>query len=381
MTNDKIFIENYQSIVRNLLGENLKETPLQNIVISPYSILYLLSIVALSTDNNTKDEITQFLSCKQNQQITGYSDCDDSCTDSSGDFCDYLLSVQRFLDECKELSVSNAICAKSLFSKSIKKEFVHKLSKQHKCNVFASDHVADDVNKWVKKNTKGMINSLLDPSADFNACFLNAIAFISEWATPYENDDIYEDDFTNADGTVSTVEMLRSTEKKFVVDENFYGFVKDYKNNNFSFMALLPKNKANVSLLIKSLEKINFTKLYSQSSRKKVYVTMPEFKYSFSNELTDFCKRHGINELFTPAADFSPMCSAPLMADSILHKAYIELDRKGTKAAAVTGMVVVAGCAPMMEDYKEVILDRPFVYAIIHNKTGLPIFTGITNKL
>ena len=108
---------------------------------------------------------------------------------------------------------------------------------------------------------------------------------------------------------------------------------------------------------------------------------MPEFKYSFSNELTDFCKRHGINELFTPAADFSPMCSAPLMADSILHKAYIELDRKGTKAAAVTGMVVVAGCAPMMEDYKEVILDRPFVYAIIHNKTGLPIFTGVTNKL
>lgn len=66
--------------------------------------------------------------------------------------------------------------------------------------------------------------------------------------------------------------------------------------------------------------------------------------------------------------------------DAIIHKARIEADRKGTKAAAVTAMFAVAGCAPSF-DLKNVELTRPFIYAIMHNETGLPVFTGIVNKL
>ena len=66
--------------------------------------------------------------------------------------------------------------------------------------------------------------------------------------------------------------------------------------------------------------------------------------------------------------------------ESIIHKAHFEVDRKGTKAAAVIMGVVCAGCAPMMEDFKTICLDRPFVYAIVHNETGLPVFAGIMNK-
>lgn len=66
--------------------------------------------------------------------------------------------------------------------------------------------------------------------------------------------------------------------------------------------------------------------------------------------------------------------------ESIIHKAHFEVDRKGTKAAAVTMGVVCAGCAPMMEDFKTICLDRPFVYAIVHNEMGLPVFAGIMNK-
>jgi len=93
------------------------------------------------------------------------------------------------------------------------------------------------------------------------------------------------------------------------------------------------------------------------------------------------CKLYfGINEIFSNLADFSPFSSARLKMDSIIHKARIEVDRNGTKAAAVTMDIVCAGCAPRF-DYKIVELNRPFVYAIIHTKTGLPVFTGIVNKL
>jgi len=95
--------------------------------------------------------------------------------------------------------------------------------------------------------------------------------------------------------------------------------------------------------------------------------------------LTGLFKDMGVSTLFTPEADFSPMSSEWLKVDSIVHKAHIEVDRKGTKAAAVTMAFVVAGCAPSM-DLKSVVLDRPFVYAIMNTETKLPVFVGLYNK-
>ena len=74
------------------------------------------------------------------------------------------------------------------------------------------------------------------------------------------------------------------------------------------------------------------------------------------------------------------MSSEWLKMAAIIHKARIEVDRHGTKAAAVTMGIVYAGAAPRF-DYKIVELDRPFVYAIMHNETGLPVFTGVVNML
>lgn len=68
-----------------------------------------------------------------------------------------------------------------------------------------------------------------------------------------------------------------------------------------------------------------------------------------------------------------------LKVDSIVHKAHIEVDRKGTKAAAVTMAFVVAGCAPL-GGFKSVVLNRPFVYAIMNRETKLPVFAGIYNQ-
>ena len=70
------------------------------------------------------------------------------------------------------------------------------------------------------------------------------------------------------------------------------------------------------------------------------------------------------------------------MVDSIIQKAAIKVNRAGTKAAAVSAAFVVAGCAPIFEETKDIYFERPFVYAIINTENGgLPIFTGVVNKL
>ena len=111
-----------------------------------------------------------------------------------------------------------------------------------------------------------------------------------------------------------------------------------------------------------------------------VETVMPEFKFEYARELKPLCKALGIKEVFTDKADFSPASREPLKVDAILHKAHVEVDRKGTKAAAVTMAGLVCAGAAVMEEAKIVCLDRPFIYAIMHKETKLPVFAGIMNK-
>ena len=56
----------------------------------------------------------------------------------------------------------------------------------------------------------------------------------------------------------------------------------------------------------------------------------------------------------------------------------LDVDRKGTKAAAITiAEAVELGEPP---EYEKVILDRPFIYAIMHNETGLLVLAGVYNR-
>lgn len=70
------------------------------------------------------------------------------------------------------------------------------------------------------------------------------------------------------------------------------------------------------------------------------------------------------------------MNSCKLYIGSIIHKTYIEVNQKGTKAAAVTAVIVECTSAAIEQKYYEVYLDRPFLYAIIDDATGIPVFMG-----
>ena len=63
-----------------------------------------------------------------------------------------------------------------------------------------------------------------------------------------------------------------------------------------------------------------------------------------------------------------------------MNKAYIDVNQEGTRAAAVTLACAMAGCCPPRE-FKEVRLDRPFVFAIVDHNAGIPIFAGIVRCL
>ena len=85
---------------------------------------------------------------------------------------------------------------------------------------------------------------------------------------------------------------------------------------------------------------------------------------------------------FSGEADFSQMFGQlPVYVSSVLQKTHIEVDRKGTKAAAVTDIAMALGYAPAETlPTKYIYLNRPFLYAIADEESGLPYFIGVQNS-
>ena len=65
-----------------------------------------------------------------------------------------------------------------------------------------------------------------------------------------------------------------------------------------------------------------------------------------------------------------------IYCSEVRQKTFIEVSRNGTKAAAVTWATMECTSAAPMETVN-IYLDRPFVYAIVDNATGLPLFIGV----
>lgn len=354
--------ERYNEIARTMLIYMLENKKDQNIVFSPYSIYAILNMLSDSTSGNTKNEVARFL--------------------GDSDTVDTLSVMNRHMKESSQFISSNAAIVKNELKDYINDSYKKLLKDKYSAEYISSADLINDVNNWVNEKTKGMIPEIANDSmTEMVAALLNAVAFQAEWAVIYEEDDIYDGDFKNTDKSISKVPMLHSSEDFYIENEFFEGFIKPYEDLEFSFVGLRPR-KNSKSFLKRAIMNMNITELYDSAVDADVRVSIPEYKIEYDKELSDVLKAEGIKQAFTDNADFSPMSSeVPLKVDSILHKAYIEVDRNGTKASAVTMMAVACGCAPDFDRIKYVRLNHPFVYAIMHNKTHLPIFVGVVNQL
>ena len=227
-----------------------------------------------------------------------------------------------------------------------------------------------------------MIEKMIDKiDTDTVMYLINALTFDAKWATKYEKKDVGDGHFTNYDGTQKTVQMLSSEERTYFATDGVKGFAKNYAGDRYSIVALLPDQGTDIYDYIGTLDGAGWMNLWNSRESASVKVKMPEFTYSVSMKLNDTLKTMGMTDMFSDSADFSKLGYSErgnIYCSEVCQKVFIQVDRNGTKAAAITwgGMKDKA----VMEVHS-VILDRPFVYAIVDNATGLPIFIGAVTAL
>ena len=214
---------------------------------------------------------------------------------------------------------------------------------------------------------------------------INALCFNAKWEKEYEKSDIDDRIFTSYDGSQPTVCMLYSNEYAYFSAEGFTGFAKNYKGGKYSFVGLLPNEGDDIYELIDSLDGDKWLTIMDSKKNEPVHVGIPEFTYDAEMDLTEPLRSLGVTDLFKPAlADLSKVgsCNAGgnLYCSYIKQKTFIQVDRNGTKAAAITwGDTKTTSFSP--EEPHVVILDRPFVYAIVDNATSIPLFIGVVSNL
>jgi serpin B len=110
-------------------------------------------------------------------------------------------------------------------------------------------------------------------------------------------------------------------------------------------------------------------------SKPEVNVQLPKFKLEKEFRLTRALGLMGMPDAFCPTANLTGIsASGGLYISEVVHKAFVEVDEKGTEAAAATGGFVVFGLdkAPP----KIFFATHPFLFAIRDNGTGSILFMG-----
>ena len=361
--------EKVQDISMDLFRASITEG--ENGMISPVSILMAMAMVENGADGESLAQMEEAFGC------------------SSESLSEWLHAWTGALktSEDTNMNVANSFWFRDSANLLVNEEYLKTVSTQLGAQAYKSafsPETVDDMNQWCDENTYGMIKKVIESlSPQDMAVILNATAFEGVWEKAYEEFQIVENEsFYREDGTEEKAAMMYSREGLYLEGENVTGFRKPYKDG-YSFVALLPDEGTSVADCIAQLDGEAWRRLMSSARSEKVNAVIPEFTSAYRvDNLVQTFDNMGIRDIFSPAAaDLSVMAELdggqPLFVSGIIHKTFIEVNRKGTRAAAVTG-IKVGATAFMPEKIYDVRLDRPFIYAIVDDMTNTPMFVGTT---
>lgn len=340
----------------------------KNTMISPMSISLALAMVYNGTDGNTKKQMEDML------HKSGLT------PDDINQSYKELVAALASHDPKVELSISNAIFYRNTFP--VKEAFKTTNQNYYQAKVAGLDftkttETLNEVNDWVKTNTKGKIEKIIEKVNPEDIMYLlNAIYFNGEWKYRFDPKETTDMPFTKEDNQVVQVPTMSiENQFKYFSHQNFQMLEMPYGSGKYSMLIFLPASGKNTTDMISSLtsENVNDWLLKMTEQKKKVY--LPKFEFKFDDSLVDELQVLGMTDAFNDAkANLSGISdAAKLVISQVMHKSYIKVDERGTEAAAVTGITVGVTSIGPDNSFR---VDHPFVFAIREKDTKAILFIG-----
>ncbi|MFT3786202.1 MAG: serpin family protein [Tepidisphaeraceae bacterium] len=277
------------------------------------------------------------------------------------------------------------------------------------------------INAWIASQTNDRIKDLLakgQVDQSTRLVLTNAVYFKGEWTDPFDAKETKNEPFTLLDRSTQTVPLMRSAEIKGTAYAAFNGdgspfstprrvpldkrsfddcypdaggftvLQLPYKGDALSMIVLLPRSGDALTKLEQKLSGDGLATWLAALDARKVDVSLPRFKLETSYDLVDALQALGMRRAFIdPAkpdsAEFDGISSSSdprqrLFIGVAVHKAFLDVNEKGTEAAAATAIGMAAGSAmPRDVPFTPVFrADHPFLLIIRDNATNTALFMG-----
>ena len=360
----------------------------ENIFYSPYGIHAALSIVANGASGDTRKEILHVLE----------ADNVDALNDGHKRFSAAVeknYSGDNFFAEANLLLID-----KKIIGRGIDKKFRRVVTDVYKSDVREADFgnnvdgERQKISRWVADKTSGFIPDYDSiASSDTLTDLLNVVYFKGKWAMPFKSRNTARKDFTNCDGTKSTVDMMSKVFKDRIVyraDSKFKGIKLPYSAVAAMYLIMpVDDNALDVAELWNN-ETFAYRADFLDGLKNSypfdgaVVVNMPKFELDIENNLVESFKAIGIARAFTNSAElFNIVKDTSLKIDNAKHRAKVKVDEQGTEDAAVTEITMVETTAvPNPKPPRRVyfIAERPFLFVIRDVESNVTLFAGVVNK-
>ncbi len=369
----------------------------KNILTSPLSLYLALSMAYNGTSGQTKFELGQKIDAFQD--LTSFNDFNQ--------FFQKSLTLDevplRYEGEPKSpvLGIANSAWENSApshvtggifkFAPAYLKRLSAHYDATSKSLDFNDPASADFINEWAEKETRGLIPQVISPDelSKMMWVLMNATYFEANWREPfYKLNSKHAPKFNLLSGEQKTVEMIRNDTKMIRETVNGVDVIEvPFYNSNIAFYIANPNSAQEFQRMNKSSawDPKFWTDILAQFSgawARPGHLTLPKFAFKYSVALKKddpLTQATGLNFLFQDFADFSEIAapgSVPTAVGLIKQDTKIELDEYGVKAAAVTTIGGIEVTSMPTEPPFDVVIDKPFFFAIGDKSTGTLIFVG-----
>jgi len=339
-----------------LLGRLPKD---ENAFISPFSIASALSLAMAGANGDTFEQM---------KDVLGF-----------GDMAALELLRQRDMStgSVRIDSANAALIDEKLAVKDSYLSFVGEACEMvRRVDFKDAEAVCDQVNKWVSEKTRGLISDLLSPDMIRATAMVlaNAVYFKADWAVPFNARHTSQSPFFNDDGTEVVVDMMyrKGDDIPFFSNSIVKAAALPYGDGSCRMVIALPEKGTSLADALAASLRTRFVE-------RDVRMYIPKFSESTEYMLASHLREMGMPNAFVSGeADFSGIAeSNDLFVGGIVHKAKIEVDEKGSEAAAATAMCLRRCC-----ESPDMILraDRSFAFAIVDNNS-IPLFMGAIRKM
>jgi serine protease inhibitor len=354
------------------LFSQLAQDTSQNVVFSPSSIASALTMVLNGARGETKNQMGKALQLP-----------DVPLMDLNSAYSQWRTEAV-VPDPNVELDIANSLWGRK--DVRFNPSFLTAIKTNYGAQVtdldFNSPSAPGTINQWVKSNTHGKIDRIVDQIDSASVLFLiNAVYFKGKWNHPFIDSDTTSDTFTTASGSNKRVPFMHQHHTfRYYEDPQFQAVSLPYGDKRLSMYIFLPAKSVTLTQLYSSFTADQWEKWMAKFEDAEGSIALPRFRVEYDVTLNDALKALGMRDVFNPqSADLTEIVQVKngnAFLSKVQHKAFTEVNEEGTEAAATTSAQVQVASMAIGQKTFQMIVNRPFFFAIRDNKTGTLLFLG-----